>query len=177
MHLFGSDFSDYPNLPNISPDHNLSKDFRAKMKESAREMYWQSLHATISVLIESGKKVYIIYPTPEIMVDFSKAITPVSIFNPKPLFDLNQAITLDFYNRRNEYILNKLNSLNYNENLIAIKPSEVFCNSHYCDVVRQNKAIYRDDDHLTQFGAELLINAININYQSAELNQTNNNKR
>jgi hypothetical protein len=37
-----------------------------------------------------------------------------------------------------------------------IKPSEVLCDSSHCNVNIGDNALYRDDDHLSTFGAKYL---------------------
>jgi len=63
---------------------------------------------------------------------------------------------------RNEFIISKLNMLPYNNNLLAIKPFEILCQSGFCPAVLDNKALYFDDNHLSTFGSSILLNNISI---------------
>jgi peptidoglycan/LPS O-acetylase OafA/YrhL len=161
MHLFGADLSRYPIPPDESPMPYIKADFRRTMQGSARDQYWQSLLNTIDALLEGGKRVHIMYPIPELPTDFVKAATPWSIFSDQTVLDLAHITTTDFYRRRNHFILNRLDSLPYNQDLRAIKPAAVFCDQTHCTSVLNGQALYRDDDHLTIYGADLIIQQLN----------------
>jgi peptidoglycan/LPS O-acetylase OafA/YrhL len=163
MHLFGADFSQYPTPPDKSPRNNLTAEFRRHMKGTAREQYWHSFKHTIDVLLQAGKRVHIIYPIPELPVSFDQAATPLSVFSDETILNLEQATTMEFYLDRNRYILSKLDALPYDDQLIALKPTEVLCDDRHCTAVRGDQALYRDDDHLTVHGADLIIQMIELN--------------
>jgi len=152
-HLFGNHRKTYP---------NITQEFIKSMKGTARQNYWKSLKQTINQLLALGKKVYIFYPVPELPINIAKAVRPFSIFDDKTMLDLNNSTPVDYYYRRNAFILNKLDSLKYNENLIAIKPFDVFCDQAFCSAVIDGKALYSDNNHLSIAGAELIIDGIKI---------------
>lgn len=62
--------------------------------------------------------------------------------------------------KRNEFIINKLNSLAYGDKLYPIKPHERLCRNGYCSIIRNGNALYFDDNHVSLSGAALLIDDI-----------------
>jgi hypothetical protein len=46
-------------------------------------------------------------------------------------------------------ILGLLDSLDYSENLIAVKAYDMFCSSTGCKVVLEGNSLYFDDDHFS----------------------------
>ena len=86
--------------------------------------------------------------------------------NKKTMLDLKKSTTSDYYFSRNSFIISKLDSLQYGDNLHAIKPFEILCDSKYCPASNNGKALYFDDDHLSIAGAEQLIAmSISLNYK------------
>lgn len=159
-YLFGSQLDAYPKTPNI--------DFREKMvnlsaqsnPKHAREIYWRSYQAIISRLLKAGKDIYMLYPIPELPLDIHKAVKPFSVLGSQTQLDLKQSTSLAYYHKRHQFIINKLDSLPYGDNLHAIKPLEILCDKKYCPAVRDGKALYYDDNHLSVVGAELVARQI-----------------
>jgi hypothetical protein len=89
-------------------------------------------------------------------------LTPFSIFGGGLRYNLHNTTTADYYYIRNQYILEKLDSLTYNEQLIAIKPFEILCHTSHCPAVNDSKSLYFDDGHLSVYGATRLISESNI---------------
>ncbi|WP_197483021.1 SGNH hydrolase domain-containing protein, partial [Oleiphilus sp. HI0128] len=58
---------------------------------------------------------------------------------------------------RHAFILEKLDSLPFGDNLKAIKPLEAICSEEYCPTVRDGQALYFDDDHLSLTGAGIVL--------------------
>jgi hypothetical protein len=74
------------------------------------------------------------------------------------------ATTVEYYFARNKFIISKLDSLPYGDNLHALKPFEVVCDGGFCSAVNGNNALYFDDDHLSLSGAELLVDTIDLDF-------------
>ena len=159
-HLYGVHLRSYPELPNQDPAKKLTAEFLASMQGSAEENYWRSLKSTIERLQKSGKHVYVLYPVPELPVSITKAVSPFSIFSNQTMIDLNQAVSLDYFYRRNAYMLQKLDSLTYADGLYAIKPHVLFCKDAFCPAMLDGKSLYFDDHHLSVYGAEQVIEAL-----------------
>ena len=76
------------------------------------------------------------------------------------MFDLSKMTTAEYYQKRHNYILNKLDSLIYGERLHAIKPFDILCSQLFCPAVKEGKSLYFDDDHLSLSGAVLVTDAL-----------------
>ncbi|MCS5588949.1 MAG: acyltransferase [Candidatus Thioglobus sp.] len=159
-HLHGQQ----PNIFSEAPDRDtaeiFSESFRANFNGDAKELYWKSFSEIISRLIEAGKTLYIVYPIPELPIHISNAITPFSVFGGDLMFDLEKMTTENYYKRRTEFINKKLDSLPYGKNLHAIKPFEILCDGEYCPAVKEGKALYFDDDHLSLAGSAFITDVI-----------------
>jgi len=125
--------------------------------EDAREEYWKSLHEIILRLQASGKNIYLLYPIPELPIDIKTAASPFSIFGSQTMLDLNKSTPSSYFFERNKFILSKLNTLPYGENLHAIEPFKILCKQDYCPAVINETPLYFDDDHLSIEGSKLLI--------------------
>ena len=159
--LYGVQLYSYPELPDINPcDQYIHVSCQSAME--AREIYWMSFETIVSRLIKAGKNVYILYPIPELPTSIDKAVIPFSILGNTPILDLEKTTSAEYYFRRNEFIISKLNSLPYSENLRAIKPFEIICDGKFCPAIKDGKALYFDDNHLSVVGAELVINSISL---------------
>lgn len=131
-------------------------------KSELREIYWVSFEKIVKRLLQAGTDVYLVYPVPELPVDIRKAVTPFSIFDEKPIVDLEHMTTTAYFQDRNAFILKKLDMLPYGEKLHAIKPAEILCSNGYCPAVKHGQALYFDDNHLSVEGAKLIIQGSNI---------------
>jgi peptidoglycan/LPS O-acetylase OafA/YrhL len=160
--LFGDQIDAYPNLPDIDPSYRLTDEFNESSTDDTREIYWRSFQEIITSLLQAGKVVHILYPIPELPIGVDKAIRPLSVFGEKPLLDLQRATTATYYLKRNEFILHRLDSLPYGENLHAVKPFDILCNDEYCPAVWGDKALYWDDNHLSLTGAALVTADISL---------------
>jgi len=160
--LFGSHRNHYPKLPNNDPSLLLTEKYSQLTAQETRELYWQGLNIMVNRLIDSGKTVYLQYPIPELPLHISNLLTPFSIFGGDLRFDLQNTTSADYYFTRNSYILEKLNSLIYNDKLIAVKPFGLMCSKSSCPAVSKGKSLYFDDGHLSVFGATELISKSQI---------------
>ena len=160
--LYGNHGNSYSSSPDSNPGIQFANLTRPLDAEEAREIYWASFEAIVSKLIAAGKNVYILYPIPELPMDINKAIMPFSVLRNTTMLDLDRSISAQYYFSRNEFIIRKLDSLPYSENLHAIKPFEIICHESFCPAVQGGNALYFDDDHLSVAGSILLTRVINL---------------
>ncbi len=159
-HLFGNHVKTYPETPNVNPINNFTPEYKNNMVGSARHNYWLSLKDTILELKRLKKNVFVIYPIPELPIHIEKVVSPFSIFNHETLVNLEHSTTTDYYFKRHQYILEKLDALPYDDKLHAIKPFDVLCHDGFCSSVMDGKALYIDNNHLSIHGAQKVINTI-----------------
>jgi peptidoglycan/LPS O-acetylase OafA/YrhL len=133
--------------------------------EQLHALYWQSFESIIKVLTSVGKQVTILFPVPEPLAHIKKLTTPSTIFDdsldsgllnrPRSQFD-------NFANYPNE----KLEALVKKYSLSWIKPVEHLCDKTFCYSVLDGKAVFFDNNHLSNFGASLVIGqkSLNVDY-------------
>jgi hypothetical protein len=155
--LFGDHGNVYPDIPNLNINDKIVEEYRKDTPEEAHEMYWQSFKQIVDRLLASGKKVYIVYPIPELPDHIVNLLTPFSIFGGGYMYDLDETTPIQYYQKRNAFILDKLNSLPYGEQLKTILPKDALCSETHCPAVADNKALYFDDGHLSLVGAEIVL--------------------
>jgi len=160
--LYGDHSNYYPALPNENPVARMAKQHAALSPEEARELYWKSLSTIIERLLAANKRVVILFPIPEIPEEMSNMLTPFSMFSAELPYDLVKTTPSEYYFARNQYILDKLNTLTFNEKLVAIKPYDILCKNGYCPAVANGKSLYFDDSHITLAGAKIIINSSSI---------------
>ena len=105
-----------------------------------------------------GVPILIQYPVPEVgwnvaSLNFKRLVSTGVV--PKE-------ITTSFhrYNERNAFIIGVLDSVIKAPNTLAIKVSEILCNSYVadrCAVQMKGIPFYFDDDHLSKDGAKLVV--------------------
>lgn len=158
--LFGDQLSIFPDIPNKNPADQFSGQLNQQPAKTLRELYWDSYEKIVQRLLQANKTVIIIYPIPELPEDINSLITPFSIFGGKTITDLNQVTTKEYQQKRNAFIIEKLDQLvKTNGQIIAIKPFDLFCNE-FCKAIMHNQSLYFDDDHVSVFGASIIADAI-----------------
>jgi peptidoglycan/LPS O-acetylase OafA/YrhL len=155
-HLYGNHATAYPALPQLDPARIVATPANIDGQRT-EQLYWQGFSQLIEQLRQAGKTVYVLFPVPEVPLNIHQAIHPFSVLNTRPLLDLERSSSMAYYRHRHRFILGKLEQLNYDESLIAIKPTDVLCTRDHCRVAGDAAAYYFDDDHLSVAGARLLI--------------------
>ncbi|MCB5187526.1 acyltransferase [Methylobacillus caricis] len=155
--LFGELGNHYPATTDESPVNKFGGLYADRSAEELRQIYWKSYREIIHRLLKAGKTVYILYPIPELPLDITKALTPLTIFHSKPRLNMERMSSAQYYLERNSYIIKQLDSLPYGENMHAIKPVDILCKAGDCPAVLEGKALYFDDSHLSLHGAYQLI--------------------
>tara|TARA_B110000881_G_C18591935_1_gene528609 strand:+ start:898 stop:2853 length:1956 start_codon:yes stop_codon:yes gene_type:complete len=155
--LFGEHDDIYPNIPSVNANHRLSEAYNSLPSIEAANLYWSGYKVLIDTLLKYNKKVFVVYPIPEIPDDIHTILTPFSIFGGSFSYDLYNTTSNNYYLKRNEFILGRLNTLPYSSNLIAVKPTDILCHQSGCAAVLSNKAMYFDNNHLSIEGARKVI--------------------
>jgi peptidoglycan/LPS O-acetylase OafA/YrhL len=155
--LYGDHSNHYPELPNENPVARMAKQHSSLSADKARELYWKSFSAIIEQLVAANKRVVILFPIPEIPDEIVNMLSPFSLFSDELPYDLIKTTPEDYYFKRNQFILGKLNTLNFNDKLLALRPYNILCRNGYCPAVADGKSLYFDDSHISLAGAEIII--------------------
>ncbi|WP_415265952.1 acyltransferase family protein [Acidovorax sacchari] len=118
----------------------------------------QRYRASIEKLLQSEKKVIIIYPIPEVGWDVPVTQLKKLLFTDKEAEPLTTAYAS--FKARNESTIATLDSIPERENLIRVRPDKIFCDTFIpgrCVTQIGNQVLYYDDDHLSSKGARLVI--------------------
>lgn len=121
------------------------------------------LHQHISALrqiLTAGKKVILVYPVPVYSVYISDYIAKNLWFYNGQLNDITM-LQNDFH-QRVKFVTDLYDSIQ-SPNLVRIKSEEIFCGTikpGTCITEYEGKPLYYDDDHLSSYGAQYIINGI-----------------
>jgi hypothetical protein len=115
---------------------------------------------TVVDLLKSGKRVFLVYPIPEVGWD-----VPNQLFKLRILHGLTGGVSTSHerYLDRSKSVLSALDQLGDHPGLIRIRPASWLCNSVLagrCVTELNGKILYRDDDHLSQDGAQMIIDEV-----------------
>lgn len=147
VYLFGENSNSFPILP-----EEPSEMYGASNNNEARKIYLENFTAILESLLKHNKKVYVLYPIPEIGKDIKTYLKFLNKHSP--------SISVEYYNQRNNFIISYLDSLEWNKNLIKIKPSDTLCNQDRCFGILNNTAMYFDTNHLTVEGSRKIMNNV-----------------
>ncbi|MGR5093199.1 acyltransferase family protein [Vibrio maritimus] len=117
-----------------------------------------SLDSVIMKLARNKDKVFVYLPVPELKKPIENLLSQ-SWTNDTGYQNISGA-SLDFYNKRNELIINHFREQTYPDNVYFLETKEIFCDNNDCFAVRDGKALYFDDDHPSLVGARLLVSLI-----------------
>lgn len=148
--LFGDHVGIYPNLPD-------------KRSSKQRDEILKSYVSIANELKRSNKRVYIVIQAPELRSDIYTLI-----FDSGDSASDIYGVERWWWNQRSSFLLD---ALKYN-GLISnvIDPADVFCNDKLCYAVKDNRALYFDDNHMSLFGASLIVDKLIIkhNFETGE---------
>jgi len=115
---------------------------------------------SISELLESGKKVILVYPVPEVGWNVKDYMHKYFTFDDQKTASLLLGSTsYETFKNRNRMAYKVFDSLGDREGLYRVFPEKIFCGTFVKDrcAVHDGKSIfYRDDDHLSDAGATLV---------------------
>ena len=113
--------------------------------------------STIEALLNSGKKVVLVYPVPEVGWDVPNYGAKILLHYPQKSEILSTS--LDVFKIRSQNTYTELDALNDNSNLLRIYPENIFCNTvikERCIAELEKKPLYYDDNHLNSIGSDML---------------------
>lgn len=161
FYLYGEHMPYYPNVP-VKVNNFIAEQSKIS-SEDALEVFWIDLETIIKRLNKSGKKVWLIYPIPELPMEINKGVHPFSIFNEETVLDLEVSTTKSYYLKRHEYILKKFNALEKKASLIPVDVYKILCSQDGCPAVIDSEKLYFDYNHLSVAGADIALKRFLMN--------------
>ena len=117
----------------------------------------QLLNNYISSIATVSNTLFLVHPIPETAINVFERNSHYWNFNNKIISDI--FINENDYLIRNQFVLESFESLKL-ENIIHIRPQNLFCENSKCFLQRNGIPLYLDDDHLGDNGAQLIVNEI-----------------
>lgn len=145
--LIGGDANSYPD---ISTKGLLITDEMIRMTRHIDEL--------IMIFAENKENVYVFYPIPELPKNINKLID-LAYKNDKSLVNVI-GTSLQWYEERNQYIINHFNNAIFPNNVHLLNLKDVFCDQRNCFAVRDSIPLYIDSNHPSILGANRLIELI-----------------
>lgn len=148
FYLFGDQTKSFPRVPDEAPNFlpNMSPD-------AARAHYVASLTQIVSRLTGSGKRVYIVAPIPDLPTHVERYTFTGDPTDPHRV----TGTSMNFYRRRNTYILPVLRRLDVMPNVTLLEPSRTVCGDIQCASLIGGRSMYFDDNHLSVEGARRFV--------------------
>ncbi len=142
----------------------LANDGNQNMSEEARQqLVLQHIEQSIQALIDSGKKVLLMYPIPEVGFNVPMTVAKAEMRGFDKTFTHSYAVYLS-RNQKVRALFDKLKRAN-KEQLLVVDTSQQFCSadSQRCKVLDENQQpYYVDDDHLSNLGASFVASGIKL---------------
>ena len=137
--LFGDHEGIYPRLPD-------------EFGDARRSAIWASYKTILSRFISAGKHVTVVLQAPELPRQIDKLIRHAG--DPRTV----DGVTSEWWRRRSAYVEQRLAELPAGVHIV--RPDALFCDAAHCYAVKDSKALYFDDDHMSTFGARLVAHGI-----------------
>jgi peptidoglycan/LPS O-acetylase OafA/YrhL len=128
-------------------------------KSALQEAYVDSLLK----YIQTGKTIILIYPIPEAGWHVPRYLAKRIMFASFNQEDKDVTTSYESYAMRNKDTIQILDSVGEHPNLIRIRPDTIFCNTYVpgrCVVQLNGVSLYRDEFHLSNTGARLVVSEI-----------------
>ena len=110
-----------------------------------------ALKRTVNKLLALNKRVVLVSQVPEVGYN----VETVYFVTQRTGRNLNEIISpsIEDYKTRNNRVKKMFDTLD-SERVIVVKPWEILCDDRGCSVINDNKLLYKDDDHLSTYGAK-----------------------
>ncbi len=119
---------------------------------------------SLSRYIHTGKTIILIYPIPEAGRHVPRYLAKKAMFaSLNQEEEKNVTTSYESYAMRNKDTIQILDSVGEHSNLIRIRPDTIFCNTFVpgrCVVQLNGVSLYRDEFHLSNTGARLVVREI-----------------
>ena len=137
--LFGDHEGVYPRLPD-------------EFTDARRAGIWASYKTILKRFVDAGKRVTVVLQAPELPRQVDKLIREAD--DPRTV----AGVTADWWHRRSAYVEQRLGELPAAVRIL--QPESLFCDATRCFAVKDAKALYFDDDHMSIYGAGIVAHSL-----------------
>lgn len=137
------------------------KNKKSKYAKNRVDAIGKLIQQTVETLVENDVKVVLIYPVPEVGWNVPSLLAKEKMYGIERTAPLSTSYAV--FKERTESAYHQLDLVDNNENLIKIKPEHLFCNTRLpdrCITQIGSNLLYYDSNHLSRFGANMLIKYI-----------------
>lgn len=113
--------------------------------------------------IQTGKTVILVYPIPEAGRHIPRYLAKHTMFSGEHTSDRDLMTGYEAYQVRNKEAIQIFDGIGKHPNLIRIRPDTILCNTYIegnCAVQVNGESLYRDEFHLSNLGARLVVQEI-----------------
>lgn len=143
------------NMNYESDDRVISLANRPDIKDF-KQVFQISMKETIDRLHKADKKIIIVLDNPELGFDVKSCVEIRPLAFSKNVNTACGVSRLNFDNRTKEYKEVIYSVLKDYPSVQIFDPANYLCDSQWCSAINDGKMLYRDDDHLSLQGSELL---------------------
>ena len=119
----------------------------------------ESLRETLELMVAKGHRVILVDPVPEMGWDVPYRLKQLYGRNGQLGAD-DSSIALSTYYQRNADVLNLMEELELNPGVVRLRVVDSFCDEQRCKAHFESRPLYYDRDHISEFGAELILEQI-----------------
>lgn len=125
----------------------------------ARQAYRASLLDTVCGLAAKGKRVFLVGPVPEVGENVPAALAAPGLSWFQRAFgrDRDIRVPLDKYRQRNEFVLEVFHEAEARCGAVILDTAATMCAGGPCQIAELGRPLYRDGDHLSEYGASHLL--------------------
>ena len=138
---------------------------KEKYTPASMDSIKQAFAETIKQLVDNGVKVVLVYPIPEVGWHVPRKLT--SMLTGKKFHELTKlgdlpllTTSYSVYKERSRRAYEIYDSIPDHKNLLRIYPDKLFCSGMRCRTHSESAVYYRDDNHLSYEGADILLTHI-----------------
>jgi peptidoglycan/LPS O-acetylase OafA/YrhL len=129
------------------------RDAESRPGDDNAAVFRRGLARTLRGLAAAGKRIAVVGPVPEVGWPVPDALAKAKYFG----MDLDIAPTLSEFETRQQPVFDAFAALQAEVAFTVIWPHQVLCDAQRCPVSSDGKTLYRDEEHVSAYGADRLI--------------------
>lgn len=142
----------------------VSDNVRRRSPDDGRiQLVKEAFVESILKYTKTGKTIILVYPIPEAGRNVPRYLAKQAMFLNEHGNGRDLTTTYDEYKVKNKETINLFDSIGQYPNLIRIRPETIFCNTYVkdsCALQLNGASLYRDEFHLSNAGARLVVREI-----------------